>query len=128
MKHKHPQQKIADSKDRVGCLLFYGLDWLQEPSRRQRNPCAMLLAHGGGGEKSDRICLRLASCNRYQIMPPIDSQSTEGICFGAFSVELTAFHPRKPHASKSAAMWFLHYLVQALVLALVLAQSAASFS
>ena len=35
MKHKHPQQKIADSKDRVGCLLFYGLDWLQEPSRRQ---------------------------------------------------------------------------------------------
>ena len=97
-------------------------------ARRQRNPCAMLLAHGGGGEKSDRICLRLASCNRYQIMPPIDSQSTEGICFGAFSVELTAFHPRKPHASKSAAVWFLHYLVQALVLALVLAQSAASFS
>ena len=27
-------------------------------SRRQRNPCAMLLAHGGGGEKSDRFSRR----------------------------------------------------------------------
>ena len=76
----------------------------------------------------DRSCLRLVSCNRYQIMPSIDSQSTEGICFGVFSVELTAFHPRKPRASKSAAMWFLRYLVQVLVLALVLVQSAALFS
>ena len=27
-------------------------------ARRQRNPCAMLLAHGGGGEKSDRFSRR----------------------------------------------------------------------
>ena len=27
-------------------------------SRRQRNPCAMLLAHGGGGEKSDSFSRR----------------------------------------------------------------------
>ena len=27
-------------------------------ARRQRNPCAMLLAHGGGGEKSDSFSRR----------------------------------------------------------------------
>ena len=27
-------------------------------ARRQRNPCAMLLAHGEGGEKSDRFSRR----------------------------------------------------------------------
>ena len=31
---------------------------MQITSRRQRNPCAMLLAHGGGGEKSESFSRR----------------------------------------------------------------------
>ena len=32
-------------------------------ARRQRNSCAMLLAHGGGGEKSDRFSRRGEQAN-----------------------------------------------------------------
>ena len=32
--------------------------WLQILSRRQRNPCAMLLAHGACGEKSESFSRR----------------------------------------------------------------------
>ena len=43
-------------------------------ARRQRNPCAMLLAHGAGGEKSDRFSRRGEQDNVINLKRPLNGK------------------------------------------------------
>ena len=60
-------------------------------ARRQRNPCAMLLAHGEGGEKSDSFSRR-GEQDRPALLPESNQQTSCNCSSGTVATDVLLFH------------------------------------
>ena len=63
-------------------------------ARRQRNPRAMLLAHGGGGEKSDRFSRR-GEQDRPALFPESNQQTSCNCSSGTVAMDVLLFHMKQ---------------------------------
>ena len=63
-------------------------------ARRQRNPRAMLLAHGGGGEKSDRFSRR-GEQDRPALFPESNQQTSCNCSSGTVAMHVLLFHMKQ---------------------------------
>ena len=63
-------------------------------ARRQRNSCAMLLAHGGGGEKSDSFSRR-GEQDRPALFPESNQQTSCNCSSGTVAMDVLLFHMKQ---------------------------------
>ena len=63
-------------------------------ARRQRNPRAMLLAHGGGGEKSDSFSRR-GEQDRPALFPESNQQTSCNCSSGTVAMDVLLFHMKQ---------------------------------